>query len=491
MALDKDQIVSKIWNLCGVLRDDGVSYQDYLEQITYLIFLKMAYEKTLPPYNQISPIPKEYDWKSLIWKDGDALEVHYRHVLETLAKEKGILGMIFRKAMNRISNPALLKRVVNEIDKIEWNILGVDVKGEIYEGLLWKVAEDVKSWAGQYFTPRVLIDAMVRVMRPDIDSTIHDPCSGTGGFLLSAHDYILKHGELDRDELKKLKTELLSGNELVTETARLCVMNMFLHGIGENESLISVGDSLIGDPGKRYKMVLTNPPFGKKSSIKFTDTEGEEWKDDLEIVRQDFWTTTKNKQLNFLQHINTVLEINGRAAVVLPDNVLFEGGAGEIVREKLLKQTELHTILRLPTGIFYANGVKANVLFFDKRPASENPWTKEVWIYDLRTNLHYSLKQNPLRINDLEDFIACFNSANRHDRKETWTPENPEGRWRKFLYEDVIKRDKKNLDIFWIKDKSLEESENLPSPEIIAAEIVEDLEEALEQFRLIEKDLNA
>ncbi len=467
-----------------------VSNRDYLEQITYLIFLKMAYERTQPPYNQTSDIPAWLDWKSLVDKDGDELAVHYRHILEKLAKEDGMLGLIFRKSQNKISNPALLKRVVWEIDKIQWNVLNVDVKGEIYEWLLSKVAEDTKSGAGQYFTPRELIEAIVEVMNPTIKTTINDPCCGTWWFLLSAHEYILKHGWLNTDELKKLKDWLITGQELVQDTARLAVMNMYLHGIWTKESPIAVGDSLAKEPTKKYSIVLTNPPFGKTSSHTFTTTTWEEEKDDFEINRTDFWTTTKNKQLNFIQHIYSLLEIHGKAAVVLPDNVLFEWWSGEVVRKKLLAQTNLHTILRLPTGIFYANGVKANVLFFDKKPASEQIQTKEVWFYDLRTNKKFSLKQNPLKHADLEEFITCYQADNIHTRKETWSDENPEWRRRKYSYDDIVKRDKTNLDIFWLKDDALTESENLPEPWIIATQIMEELENAIEQFRLIEGDLN-
>ena len=489
MTLDKDQISSKIWSLCNILLDDGVSASDYLQQITFLIFLKMVYERTKPPYNQSSPIPDEYNWEALIALDGWDLEIHYRDTLDTLAKYDGILGMIFRKAQNKISDPAKLKRVISEIGKIEWNMLGVDVKGEIYESLLARVAEDVKSGAGQYFTPRVLIRAMVEVMRPSVETTIHDPCAGTGWFLLEAHDYILEHFTLDRDEQKKLKKDILSGQELVTETARIAVMNMFLHGIWETESPITIGDSLIKDPGSRYKIILTNPPFGTKSTHKFTTEDGKEGKDDNRIERSDFWATTSNKQLNFIQHIHTLLEVNGRAAIVLPDNVLFEWGAWEIIRKKILHNCNLHTILRLPTGIFYANGVKANVLFLEKKTSGEEWHTKNVWFYDLRTNIHFSLKQNPLKTSDLAEFIECYHPENIHDRKELYSPENQDGRWRKYSIEEIMKRDKTNLDIFWIKDKALEESENLPAPEIIAEEIIEDLENALEQFRLIEADL--
>ncbi|MCG8571667.1 MAG: SAM-dependent methyltransferase, partial [Spirochaetes bacterium] len=262
---------------------------------------------------------------------------------------------------------------------------------------------------------------------------------------------------------------------------------MFLHNIGEvdGNSFISTTDALIADEGHRYDYVLTNPPFGKKSSMSITNKEGEQNKQDLNYSRQDFWATTSNKQLNFLQHIKTLLKVTGEAAVVLPDNVLFEGGAGETVRKELLKTTDLHTILRLPTGIFYAQGVKANVLFFDNKPASKTAHTKAVWIYDYRTNIHHTLKKKPLKLEDLKEFITLYNPENRHKRKETWSPDNEEGRWRKFTYEEIIARDKTNLDIFWLKDKSLADLDHLPDPDVLAEEIVENLEAGLESFREI------
>jgi hypothetical protein len=282
------------------------------------------------------------------------------------------------------------------------------------------------------------------------------------------------------------------GNEIVANTRRLCLMNMFLHNIGEIDgtSFISSADALVSDEGIRYDYVLANPPFGKKSSMTSTNEQGMLEKQDLSYNRQDFWASTSNKQLNFLQHIRTLLKINGEAAVVLPDNVLFEGGAGETVRKELLKTTELHTILRLPTGIFYAQGVKANVLFFNNKPASKDPWTKEVWIYDYRTNIHHTLKKNPLKLEDLRDFITLYNPSNRNKRKETWSEENPEGRWRKFSYEEIIARDKTNLDIFRLKDKSLADLDNLPDPDILANEIIENIEAGLESFKDIVEVLN-
>lgn len=489
MTLDKDQIVNKIRSLCHVLRHDWVSVWDYLEQLTFLIFLKMAFEKTKAPFNKEDMVPSWYWWQDIISLDGDELEIQYRATLQHLAKQSWMLWMIFRKSQNKINEPASLKRVINEIDKIDWNILGVDVKWEIYEWLLWKVAEDTKSWAWQYFTPRPLIDAIVEVMQPNISTSVFDPAAGTWWFLLSAHEYILKHNQLDRDQQKALKTTLITGNELVPWTARLAVMNMFLHGIWESESPISVGDSLISAWSKRYSMVLTNPPFGNKSSHKIIDTEWKVSTESNDILRDDFWTTTSNKQLNFVQHIHTILETDGTAAIILPDNVLFEWGSWEVIRKKLLAQTNLHTILRLPTWLFYAQGVKANVLFLQKKRWWEDHHTKEVWFYDLRTNMKFTLKKNPLQVKDLEEFIECYKPWKLSKREETWSEENPEGRWKKYSYDDIIKRDKTSLDIFWLKDQSLLDTENLDDPDVIASEIMEQLEFAIEQFRLVESDI--
>ena len=314
-----------------------------------------------------------------------------------------------------------------------------DVKGEIYEGLLQKNAEDVKSGAGQYFTPRPLIRTMVKCLRPEPMKTIADPCCGSGGFFLAAHEYIANNYSLDREQKEFLKNNTFYGNELVDSTFKLCLINLYLHNIGDiyGNVPVTLGDALLNDPGIRVDYVMTNPPFGKKSSITFTNEEGEQEEEDLVYNRQDFWTTTSNKQLNFLQHINTILKPTGKAAVVVPDNVLFEGGAGEDVREKLLQTTDLHTISRLPTGIFYKPGVKANVIFFDKRPASPEMQTKSVWIYDFRTNIHFTLKQNPMTDRNLEDFISYYNPQNRYERTETWSEDNPEGRWRKFSVEEI------------------------------------------------------
>ena len=485
--MNTQSIVSKVWSFCHVLRDAGVSYGDYLEQLTYLIFLKMADEYSKPPYSRDVGIPTEYNWQTLKAKKGAELEGLYIELLRELANKKGMLGQIFTKAQNTIQDPAMLFRVIDMIDTESWVMMGADIKGDIYEGLLEKNAEDTKSGAGQYFTPRSLIKAMVACVRLEPGKTIADPACGTGGFSLASYDYLVKEHKLDKAQKTFLKHQTFHGNEIVANTRRLCLMNMFLHNIGEidGESTVLPTDSLIADSGVRYDYVLANPPFGKKSSMTATNEEGELEKEDFTYNRQDFWATTSNKQLNFVQHIRTMLKTTGQAAVVVPDNVLFEGGAGETVRKKLLQNTDLHTILRLPTSIFYAQGVKANVLFFDNKPASPHPWTKEVWYYDYRTNIHHTLKKKTMRLDDLKDFIGCYNPQNRHARKETWSVDLPEGQWRKFTYDEIIARDKTSLDIFWLKDKSLTDLDNLPDPDDLAADIIENVEAGLNSFREI------
>jgi type I restriction enzyme M protein len=490
------QLVQKLWNYCNVLRDDGMSYGDYVEQLTYLLFLKMDEERFIIAEQMgqgyADPIPPEYRWGSLVQLDGVELENHYRELLRGLGQGSGLIPVIFRKSQNKIQDPAKLKRLISLIDDETWTGLNVDVKGEIYEGLLEKNAQDTKSGAGQYFTPRPLIQAIVEVMRPRFGDTIHDPACGTGGFLLAAFDHISTHfPDLNRDQRWKLRHETFSGVEIVDNTARLCVMNLYLHNIASDgdDSPIIVADSLRADPGQRYNMVLTNPPFGKQSSVTIVGEDGSASREKQTYERNDFWTSTSNKQLNFIQHIHTILDINGRAAVVVPDNVLFEGGAGETIRRRLLHECDVHTLLRLPTGIFYAQGVKANVLFFDKRRGGPTAQTQNLWIYDLRTNMNFTLKQNPLRRSDLDEFVWCYNPENRHQRAPTWSDENPQGRWRAFTYDELMARDKVSLDIFWLKDESLEDNASLPPPDVIAAEIVEDLRAALEQFAAIAADL--
>jgi len=486
-------IVSKVWNYAHVLKNAGVGYGDYVEQITYLLFLKLAEEMSDLGFD--NPIPAKFGWSVLSSKSGDELEVHYRHTLENLGKVPGLVGIIFRKAQNKISNPSDLQRVIKMIGDEDWSGMDVDIKGAIYEGLLEKTASSSDKGAGQYFTPRPLIRAIVDVMAPKPGLVIGDPACGTGGFLLAAHDYISQHNKLSKPEMKHLRTQALRGTDIVPGVVSLCAMNLYLHGIGTATSndLSSVAsakedppvdraDALAQPSGRKFDMILANPPFGKKGGYTIVGDDGKISTEKQEYERDEFWATTANKQLNFLQHIVSELKVGGTAAVVLPDNVLFEGGAGETIRRELLKRCNVHTLLRLPTGIFYAQGVKANVLFFERKEASEKPWTQDLWIYDLRTNQHFTLKTNPLANKDLDDFKAVYHPGAFAKRKET-------ERFKKFTYAEIVARDKANLDILWLKDDSLEDSENLPPPAELAAEIVESLEAALEEFRAVEEAL--
>lgn len=475
--MTNEQLVSKVWNYAHVLRDQGVSYGDYIEQITYLLFLKMDQER-VDLLGEPSAIPTDWQWSQLSGKTGDELELHYRHTLEALAKEGGLIGTIFRKAQNKLSDPAKLTRVVSLIDKEgPWIGIGVDVKGQIYEGLLEKNASEVRSGAGQYFTPRPVIDAVVECVAPKIGETVCDPACGTGGFLLSAYDH-MKGQTQDRDRLRDLRHTSFTGVDIVDEVVRLCAMNLYLHGVGNGGSPVYQGDALSGDNDKRFDVVLTNPPFGKKSSYKVVGEDGQVSTERENYEREDFKFTTSNKQFNFLQHIMTVMEANGRAGVVLPDNVLFEAGrAGEGIRKRLLEGFNFHTLLRLPTGIWYSPGVKANVLFFDKRPASKEAQTKELWVYDYRTNIHKTLKTKLLVRSDLDDFVRCY-----QERKET-------ERFKRFTYDELVARDKLNLDIFWLKDDSLEDIEALPTPDVLAGEILENLEAAILEFKGVVDEL--
>ena len=496
MTDDSNRIVQKLWSYCNVLRDDGLSYHDYLEQITFLLFLKMVDERAgLTKKEQ--PIPKGYRWADLAspQMEGVKLEQHYRQTLAKLGAQRGMLGIIFEKAQNKIQDPAKLRQLVVElIDKENWLSMSADVKGDAYEGLLERNAQDVKGGAGQYFTPRPLIQAIVDCVQPAPGERIIDPACGTGGFLLAVHEYLVNHYELDPTAKKHLRFDALRGVELVPGVSRLCGMNLFLHGVGPTETTgeppIRTDDALRDEPDERFEVVVTNPPFGKKSSITVVNEEGETDRETLTYNRPDFWTTTSNKQLNFVQHVKSLLAIHGRAAVVVPDNVLFEGGAGETVRRKLLHECDVHTLLRLPTGIFYAQGVKANVLFFDRKPGAKEPWTKKVWVYDLRTNKHFTLKTRRLGRTDLDEFVACYKPGERQRRKATWSETHSEGRWRAFGYDEIVARDKVSLDLFWLRDESLEDSANLPEPNVLAQEIADDLRSALSQIEDILGDLD-
>jgi type I restriction enzyme M protein len=495
VADDSGRIVQKLWSYCNVLRDDGLSYQDYLEQLTFLLFLKMADERAALTKNEQS-IPAGCRWADLAspQMEGVKLEQHYRNTLARLGRQGGMLGIIFEKAQNKIQDPAKLRQLIVElIGKENWRSMSVDVKGEAYEGLLERNAQDVKGGAGQYFTPRPLIQAIIDCVQPAPGERIIDPACGTGGFLLAAHEYIAGRYDLDRAAKRHLRFDALRGVELVPGVARLCAMNLFLHGVGpdddEREPPIRTDDALREEPGEHYDVVVTNPPFGKRSSITVVNEEGETDRETLTYNRPDFWTTTSNKQLNFVQHVRSLLRIHGRAAVVVPDNVLFEGGAGETVRRKLLHECDVHTLLRLPTGIFYAQGVKANVIFFDRKPGARDPWTRKVWVYDLRTNKHFTLKTRRLTRGDLDDFVSCYRPGELHKRKATWSEKNPEGRWRAFGHDEILARDKVSLDLFWLRDESLEDGANLPDPHVLAREIADDLRSALAQIEDILGDL--
>ena len=491
--IDASSIGKRAWSYAGVLQQAGLSCVEYVEQLTMLLYLKMADQATEQPYNQKPIVPPDLGWKPLLKLDGAALEKQYADSIEKLALKPGMLGVIFKGARCDIHNPAVLKQlIVNLIDKEDWLGLPVDVKGTIYEELLQRSASESTKGAGQYFTPRAVIHAMVEVMQPTPQDRICDPAAGTGGFLFTAYNHVLdKFGkDLNRDEKRAIKEELVEAMEFSPKVGRMCAMNLSLHGIGGDKVVVHSGhDSLAAPWSKEYSMILANPPFGKSQSLLFVNEEGDTEKDDQVIVREDFWTSTSNKQLNFVQHFFSLLKINGRAAVVLPDNVLFEGGAGEKIRKHLLEKCNVHTLLRLPTGIWYANGVKANVLFFDKKEGRREPWTEKLWVYDLRTNKHFTQKQSPITRQDFNEFVECYKPGAIHKRKPTWSEANPDGRWRNYDYAELVKRDKLSLDLFWIKDQSLTDTDSLPAPDILAAEIADELETAFDLFSKIAKKL--
>jgi len=458
-------IVGKLWGFCHTLRHDGVDYGDYIEQLTYLLFLKMAEEKG-------ADVPREYSWSVLKEKSGTDLTDFYVDTLRGLGKNKGVLGDIYGGAVSRFSNPVNLKRLINLIDEIEWTGLNVDIKAAAYEGLLEKSASEGKKGAGQYFTPRILIQSIVRCMKPDPrkikDFTVHDPATGTGGFLVCAYEWLMDitKGKLDRDDAKRILTKTYTGIELVSRPRRLCLMNLYLHGI---HSDIALGDSIY-EPLKnaRYNCILTNPPFGTKGANQAP-------------TRDDFTVETSNKQLNFVQHVMSTLEFGGRAAIVLPDNCLFENKAGEVM-EILMHDCNLHTILRLPRGTFtpYSQGVKANVIFFQKGPRTE-----KVWIFDARSNVPGITKNDrPLSSKHFEEFEKCYGSDPNGQSKRSDL--GLEGRFRKFHISEVKNREYK-LDITWLKDESLEDKDELPEPQDLASEAITELEAIVDGLREILK----
>lgn len=447
-TLQREQTLSqKVWQLATVLAGQGIGFTDYITQLTYLLFLKMD-DENAETFGEESAIPEGFRWKDLLALDGLALIKQYEDTLNVLQKEDNLIGTIYTKAQNKIDKPVYLKKVITLIDEEKWLVMDGDVKGAIYESILEKNGQDKKSGAGQYFTPRSLIQAMVDVTRPKIGETVCDPACGTGGFLLAAYDY-MKNQSQDKEKQDFLRNKALSGVDNTALVVTLASMNLYLHGIGTDRSPIVCRDSLEKAPENLVDVILANPPFGTRPA------------GSVEISRDDFYVDTKNNQLNFLQHMMVSLKQGGRAAVVLPDNVLFEGNAGETVRKELLKNFNLHTILRLPTGIFYAQGVKANVLFFTKGTP-----TKDIWYFDYRTGVKHTLATNPMQRRHLDEFVECYCADNMSKRTETYNAEtNPNGRWRKFTLKEIMARDKTSLDITWIKQG--DETEDMSLAELL------------------------
>jgi type I restriction enzyme M protein len=452
---DAAGLIRKLWQYCNVLRDDGLSYPDYVEQLTYLLFLKMSDEQ------DGGPVPSDYGWRTLTDLDVQEMHQQYARILNALGKRGGMLGLIFHNAKNKVRDPAKLRLlIVDLIGQTEWTGLSADLKGDAYEGLLEKNARDTKSGAGQYFTPRPLIDAIVECVEPRPGEVVCDPACGTAGFLLATYDHIKRSNKkLTRNQKTELATKSIRGVELVEEVARLATMNLLLHGIGgnaENELPVACKDSLIEPPKIQVDVVLTNPPFGVKGSVTYAQggrhTRNE---DALTIVRPDFWVQTANKQLNFLQHVITLLKPGGRAAIVVPDNVLFEGGAAAVIRRHLLESCRVHTLLRLPTGLFYAQGVKSNVLFFDKRNSVKRAITSSdvIWTYDLRSEKRFSLKTKPLQRQDLQEFVTLFRSGFRTSRAKA---AKSQARFRSFHTAQVAASTDCRLDLAW-DDASLKQ----------------------------------
>lgn len=461
-------LVKKVWRLADVMAGAGVGFTDYLTQLTYLLFLKMDQE-SVDVYGDESSVPPGFRWADLLQVKGEDLVRRYEQTLKILSVQEGLIGTIFTKASNKIESAAYLDKLITFIDEEEWLLMEGDVKGALYEGILQKNGQDKKSGAGQYFTPRPLIDAMVDVVDPKITETVTDPACGTGGFLLAAFAH-MKDQSIDEKKQLFLRNKALHGNDITPLVVTLGSMNMYLHGVGLKSSPITCQDSLIKRPEELTDVVLANPPFGARAA------------GSVEIHRDDFIVETKNNQLNFVQHIMSILANNGRAGVVLPDNVLFER-EGQKIREKLLKDFNLHTILRLPTGIFYAQGVQTNVLFFEKGKP-----TKDVWFYDYRTDVKHTLVSNPLTRKHLDDFVACYCAGHLADRKETWNTEtNPNGRWRKYSAEELLKRDQVNLDITWMTEaKSADE---MLSMEEVLTRMEERVKTIQAAFATIRKEL--
>lgn len=468
---NEHSLTKKVWNLATTLSGQGIGFTDYITQLTYLLFLKMDAEN-VELFGDESAIPEGYRWDDLIELDGYELVSQYEQTLKILSEQDNLIGTIYTKAQNKIDKPVYLKKVITMINEEQWLIMDGDVKGAIYESILEKNGQDKKSGAGQYFTPRPLISAIVDCIRPQIGETVCDPACGTGGFLLAAYDY-MKNQSSDLSNLDFLNNKALHGVDNTPLVVTLASMNLYLHGIGTDRSPIKCEDSLEKESSTLFDVVLANPPFGTRPS------------GSVEINRPDFYVETKNNQLNFLQHIMLMLKTGGRAAVVLPDNVLFEGNAGETIRRRLLTDFNLHTILRLPTGIFYAQGVKANVLFFTKGQS-----TKEIWFYDYRTGVKHTLATNKLERHHLDDFVKCYNVDDMSVRKETYDAEsNPSGRWRRYTIDEIMARDKTSLDITWIKQGGDEDNRTLAELMVEIEEKSQNISNAVAELRKLLADI--
>ena len=450
MANQKSEaaLVKKVWDIANVLAAAGVGFTDYITQLTYILFLKMDDEKE--SLGLVSSIPEGYKWRDLADLSGTDLVEKYEEILKELAKDDGLIGTIFTKASNKIDRPVMLAKVIEMVSGENWYMMEGDFKGAIYENILEKNGQDKKSGAGQYFTPRALISAIVDVVNPKIGETVADPCCGTGGFLLSAFEHMRPQSK-NVDKQKFLKNDALFGADNTSLVVTLASMNLYLHDIGVSKSPIVYQDSLTEASDDMYDVVMTNPPFGTRpqGSVEVSSS------------RPEFIKTSDN-QVNFLQHIMSIVKTGGRVGVVLPDSVLTDGDSTKKVRDKLLKDYNLHTILRLPTGIFYANGVKTNVLFFDKGEP-----TKDIWVYDYRTGIHHTMVQSPMKRLHLDEFVEAYCSGHMEDRNQTYSDENPNGRWRCFTEEEVKGRD--DLNFKWI-DLTEEDDRNID-------EVLADMEE--------------
>lgn len=424
-------LVKKVWDIANVLASAGVGFTDYITQLTYILFLKMDAEKE--ELGLGSSLPEGCKWNDIVELSGDDLIDKYEEILKDLSKDDGLIGTIFTKASNKINSPVHLAKVLQMVGNENWYMMEGDFKGAIYEAILEKNGQDKKSGAGQYFTPRALIKAMVEVTDPKITETVADPACGTGGFLLAAFEH-MKPQSREISKQNFLKNNALFGADNTALVVTLASMNLYLHDIGTDKSPIICQDSLLDTSDRMFDVILANPPFGTRPQGSVA----------VDSARPEFIKTSDN-QVNFLQHIMSIVKTGGRVAVVLPDNVLTDGNATAKVREKLLEEFNLHTILRLPTGIFYANGVKTNVLFFEKGEK-----TKDIWVYDYRTGIKHTMATKPMTRADLDDFVNCYCSGHMDDRKATYSEENPNGRWRKFTEEEVYSRDQLKLDFKWL-----------------------------------------